>query len=137
MRSAKACMVLALRRSASRPEAREPSRPGQGNRQGGSSSNGNRQGSSSNNNRQGGSFNGNGKRNNKRPPFNNNNNAPYKRQNTQANAAQIAQQTQKQLDTKGSYQGNNWDEAYRWKITNIQIFEKKRRVWKPLSIMLT
>ena len=82
-----------------------------GNRQGGSSSNGNRQGSSSNNNRQGGSFNGNGKRNNKRPPFTNNAHAPYKRQNTQANAAQIAQQTQKKLDTKGSYQGNNWDEA--------------------------
>ena len=82
-----------------------------GNRQGGSSSHGNRQGSSSNYNRQGGSFNGNGKRNNKRPPFTNNAHAPYKRQNTQANAAQIAQQTQKKLDTKGSYQGNNWDEA--------------------------
>ena len=82
-----------------------------GNRQGGSSSHGNRQGSSSNYNRQGGSFNGNGKRNNKRPQFTNNAHAPYKRQNTQANAAQIAQQTQKKLDTKGSYQGNNWDEA--------------------------
>ena len=93
-----------------------------GNRQGGSSSNGNRQGgssrtaiakaaarrgnrqgSSSNDNRQGGSFNGNGKRNNKRRAFNNTGSAPYKRQTTQANAAQIVQQT---LDPEGRFKGN-------------------------------
>ena len=92
--------------------------PNSGN--GGSSSNGNHQGSSSSGNRtqlpgrnnNAGNSRSNtsntagtshGNRNNKRRAFNNTGSAPYKRQTTQANAAQIVQQT---LDPEGRFKGN-------------------------------